>query len=74
MGFHEQVQRVMEACPAVHKWAIVDRDPLARWGEGPSGSSWRRRPSDDAIHAQGCGDLDGGRRGAGARCVEAFAR
>ena len=34
-GFHEQVRRVMDACPAVHKWAIVDRDPLARWGEGP---------------------------------------
>src|SRR5262245_37188230 len=34
-GFHEQVQRVVHACPAVHKWAIVDRDPLPRWGEGP---------------------------------------
>ncbi|MEW6449877.1 MAG: FAD-dependent monooxygenase [Pseudomonadota bacterium] len=34
-GFHEQVQRVVEACPAVNKWAIVDRDPLPRWGEGP---------------------------------------
>jgi salicylate hydroxylase/6-hydroxynicotinate 3-monooxygenase len=34
-GFHEQVRRVVEACPRVHKWAIVDRDPLRRWGEGP---------------------------------------
>jgi salicylate hydroxylase/6-hydroxynicotinate 3-monooxygenase len=34
-GFHEQVQRVVHACPSVHKWAIVDRDPLPRWGEGP---------------------------------------
>jgi salicylate hydroxylase/6-hydroxynicotinate 3-monooxygenase len=34
-GFHEQVQRVVAACPQVHKWAIVDRDPLPRWGEGP---------------------------------------
>jgi salicylate hydroxylase/6-hydroxynicotinate 3-monooxygenase len=34
-GFHEQVRRVVEACPRVHKWAIVDRDPLPRWGEGP---------------------------------------
>lgn len=34
-GFHEQVRRVVNACPAVHKWAIVDRDPLTRWGEGP---------------------------------------
>lgn len=34
VGFHEQVQRVVHACPRVHKWAIVDRDPLPRWGEG----------------------------------------
>ena len=34
-GFHEQVRRVVNACPRVHKWAIVDRDPLTRWGEGP---------------------------------------
>jgi 6-hydroxynicotinate 3-monooxygenase len=34
-GFHEQVRRVVDACPRVHKWAIVDRDPLPRWGEGP---------------------------------------
>jgi salicylate hydroxylase/6-hydroxynicotinate 3-monooxygenase len=34
-GFHEQVRRVVDACPAVHKWAIVDRGPLDRWGEGP---------------------------------------
>ena len=34
-GFHEQVRRVVGACPKVHKWAIVDRDPLPRWGEGP---------------------------------------
>ena len=33
-GFHEQVRRVVEACPRVHKWAIVDRDPLPHWGEG----------------------------------------
>ena len=33
-GFHEQVRRVVEACPRVHKWAIVDRDPLPRWGDG----------------------------------------
>ncbi|MEX2035965.1 MAG: FAD-dependent monooxygenase [Xanthobacteraceae bacterium] len=34
-GFHEQVQRVVHACPRVHKWAIVDRDPLPRWSDGP---------------------------------------
>jgi salicylate hydroxylase/6-hydroxynicotinate 3-monooxygenase len=33
-GFHEQVRRVIGACPRVHKWAIVDRDPLPHWGEG----------------------------------------
>ena len=33
-GFHEQVQRVVQACPRVHKWAIVDRPPLPRWSDG----------------------------------------
>jgi 6-hydroxynicotinate 3-monooxygenase len=33
-GFHSQVQRVLAACPSVHKWALVDRDPLPRWSEG----------------------------------------
>ena len=33
-GFHEQVQRVVAACPQVHKWAIVDRNPLPHWGDG----------------------------------------
>lgn len=27
------MRRVVDACPRVHKWAIVDRDPLPRWGE-----------------------------------------
>jgi 6-hydroxynicotinate 3-monooxygenase len=30
-GFHPQVQRVLAACPDVHKWALIDRDPLERW-------------------------------------------
>jgi 6-hydroxynicotinate 3-monooxygenase len=30
-GFHEQVRRTLDACPQVHKWAIVVRDPLRRW-------------------------------------------
>ena len=30
-GFHPQVQRVLAACPDVHKWALVDRDPLRQW-------------------------------------------
>ena len=33
-AFHPQVRRVLEACPSVHKWALVDRDPLSRWSEG----------------------------------------
>ncbi len=32
--FHPRVRKVLEACPSVHKWALVDRDPLARWCEG----------------------------------------
>jgi salicylate hydroxylase/6-hydroxynicotinate 3-monooxygenase len=33
-GFHPQVRHVLEACPSVHKWALVDRDPLPRWSDG----------------------------------------
>ncbi|MEW6642067.1 MAG: FAD-dependent monooxygenase [Pseudomonadota bacterium] len=33
-GFHPQVRAVLEACPSVHKWALVDRDPLPRWSDG----------------------------------------
>jgi 6-hydroxynicotinate 3-monooxygenase len=32
-GFDRQVQNVLAACPDVHKWAIVDRDSLARWSD-----------------------------------------
>jgi 6-hydroxynicotinate 3-monooxygenase len=32
--FHPEVRGVLAACPAVHKWALFDRDPLERWGEG----------------------------------------
>jgi 6-hydroxynicotinate 3-monooxygenase len=32
--FHPQVRHVLAACPSVHKWALVDRNPEARWGEG----------------------------------------
>ena len=34
-GFHEDVQRLLAACPGVHKWALFERDPLPRWTEGP---------------------------------------
>jgi 2-polyprenyl-6-methoxyphenol hydroxylase-like FAD-dependent oxidoreductase len=33
-GFHPEVRAVMDACPGVHKWALLERDPLPRWGEG----------------------------------------
>jgi salicylate hydroxylase/6-hydroxynicotinate 3-monooxygenase len=33
-GFHEDVRAVLEACPACHKWAILERDPLPRWSAG----------------------------------------
>jgi len=32
-GFDRQVTNVLAACPDVHKWAIVDRDALARWAD-----------------------------------------
>lgn len=32
--FHPQVRAVLAGCPEVHKWALVERDPLPRWGEG----------------------------------------
>jgi 6-hydroxynicotinate 3-monooxygenase len=32
--FHPEVRAVLDACPAVHKWALVDRDPLAQWCDG----------------------------------------
>ena len=34
-GFHDDVQRVLAACPQVHKWALFERDPLPLWGDGP---------------------------------------
>ena len=33
-GFHPHVRAVLAACPDVHKWALVERDPMTRWGEG----------------------------------------
>jgi salicylate hydroxylase/6-hydroxynicotinate 3-monooxygenase len=33
-GFHPDVRAVVEACPACHKWAILEREPLPRWCEG----------------------------------------
>ena len=32
-GFSFEVERVLAACPDVHKWAIVERDSLDHWAE-----------------------------------------
>ena len=34
VGFHPEVRAIVEACPEVHKWALMERDPLPRWCEG----------------------------------------
>jgi salicylate hydroxylase/6-hydroxynicotinate 3-monooxygenase len=33
-GFHPDVAAVLQACPDCHKWAILERAPLARWSAG----------------------------------------
>jgi len=33
-GFSREVERVLAACPDVHKWAIVDRNSIEHWAEG----------------------------------------
>ncbi|MGH8616055.1 MAG: FAD-dependent monooxygenase [Burkholderiales bacterium] len=33
-GFHADVRAVLDACPDCHKWAILERAPLARWSVG----------------------------------------
>ena len=33
-GFHPEVRAILDACPEVHKWALMERDPLPRWCEG----------------------------------------
>lgn len=33
-GFHPQVQAVLNACPDVHKWALLEREPMERWTAG----------------------------------------
>lgn len=32
--FHPQVRQFLAACPEVHKWVLLERDPLPRWCEG----------------------------------------
>jgi 2-polyprenyl-6-methoxyphenol hydroxylase-like FAD-dependent oxidoreductase len=33
-GFHADVRAALDACPDCHKWAILEREPLARWSAG----------------------------------------
>ena len=62
--FHPQVRHVLEACPSVHKWALVDRDPIAALVRWQRDVAWRCVPSDDAVHGAGGGDGDRGCGGA----------
>ena len=32
--FHQDVRKVLSACPDCHKWAILEREPLRRWSDG----------------------------------------
>jgi 2-polyprenyl-6-methoxyphenol hydroxylase-like FAD-dependent oxidoreductase len=33
-GFHPDVRAALNACPGCHKWAILEREPLATWSAG----------------------------------------
>lgn len=33
-GFHEDVQRIIDACPKATKWPLLTRDPLPLWSRG----------------------------------------
>jgi len=32
-GFHADARIILDCCPEVRKWALVEREPLARWSE-----------------------------------------
>ena len=34
VGFHPEVQRVINACPAASKWPLLEREPLPLWSQG----------------------------------------
>ena len=34
VGFHPEVQRLLEICPGATKWPLFDREPLPFWGSG----------------------------------------
>ena len=59
-GFHPDVQKVLAACPDVHK-RVAGRPRAARpLGRRQGGAAGRRLPSDDALHGAGRGDGDRG--------------
>jgi 6-hydroxynicotinate 3-monooxygenase len=33
-GFHDEVQRIIKACPAATKWPLLERKPLTLWSRG----------------------------------------
>ena len=33
-GFHDEVQRIIDACPKAMKWPLLTRDPLPLWSRG----------------------------------------
>jgi salicylate hydroxylase/6-hydroxynicotinate 3-monooxygenase len=33
VGFHPKARIILDSCPEVRKWALVERDPLAQWSE-----------------------------------------
>ena len=33
-AFHPEVRAVLDACPDVHKWALLEREPLPAWRSG----------------------------------------
>jgi salicylate hydroxylase len=36
-GWHGDVHRLIRAAPSLYKWALMVREPMARWSEGPVG-------------------------------------
>ena len=60
-AFHPEVRAVLDACPDVYKWALLERDPLPTWRQGRVVLARRRLSSDDALHGAGRGIGSGGR-------------
>jgi salicylate hydroxylase/6-hydroxynicotinate 3-monooxygenase len=59
-GFHEQVQKVLQACPDVHKWSLYERDPLRTWCDHRVVTFRGCLPPNGTLH--GTGSCNGNRR------------